>query len=266
MIRGESIRIGDAACEIAARIQIDPVISDRSLPILLFPSIVAIDRPREAVAASMLCSVCRSDRGYSSGGRGMESATIITGALLSQVLLGIVMFVAASILQAHQPRTAMFRGEPLYMSFSWLILLLLLFSVATLVFTHSLSSFWIGLFKNTSFGGIDDQWATLIVFCIDILITTILVANTGGSVDSPFQPIFFLIPTLALLLYETSIRVVVYGALVSIAFTFLLVTSESLHESQRKGAKKAYGFVSISCLALAVLIGLLTRTCPGDIC
>jgi hypothetical protein len=196
----------------------------------------------------------------------MESATIITGALLSQVLLGIVMFIAASILQAHQPRTAMFRGEPLYIGFSWLILILLLVSVSTLVFTHSLSSFWIGLFKNTSFGGVSDEWATLIVFCIDILITTILVANTGGSVDSPFQPIFFLIPTLSLLLYESSIRVVVYGALVSVAFTFLLVYADPLHESQRKAAKKAYGFVSIACLALAVLIGLLTRTCPGSFC
>ena len=176
------------------------------------------------------------------------------------------MFVAARILQAHQPRTAIFRGEPLYAGFSWLILILLLVSVATLVFTSSLSSFWMGLFKNTSFGGISDHWAMLVVFCIDILITTILVADTGGSVDSPFQPVFFLIPTLALLLYESSIRVVVYAALVSVAFTFLLVYAEPLHDSQRKGAKKAYGFVSVACLALAVLIGLLTRTCPSSTC
>lgn len=196
----------------------------------------------------------------------MSPATIITGSLLAQVLLGVLMFVAASIMQAHQPRTAMFRGEPIHGEYSWLILILLLVSVATLVFTHSLSTFWVGLFQNTSFAGIPDKTATLIVFVIDIVITTLLVANTGGSVDSPFQPIFFLIPTLALLLFESSLRVISYAALVGVSFTFLLVQADPLHEAQRRGAKKAYGFVSLGSLALAVLIGLLTRICPTGFC
>lgn len=196
----------------------------------------------------------------------MQSATIITGALLSQVLLGAIMFVAASIMHAHQPRTALFRGEPLYTGFIWLLLILMIVSVTTLVFTHSLSNLWMGLFKNTSFSGLTDQTALLMVFLIDIVITTMLVSSTGGSVDSPFQPIFFLIPTLALLLYESSIRVVTYSALVCVAFTFLLVYANPLHVSQKRGAKQAYGFVSIACLGLTVLIGLLTRSCPVDLC
>lgn len=196
----------------------------------------------------------------------MNPATIITGALLSQVLLGVLMFVAASIMQAHQPRTAMFRGEPIHSEYSWLILILLLVSVATLVFTHSLSSFWVGLFQNTSFSGLPDRTATAIVFGINIAITTMLVASTGGSIDSPFQPIFFLIPTLALLLFESSFRVVIYAAIVCVCFTFLLVQADPLHEAQRRGAKKAYGFVSIASLGLAVLIGLLTRICPSGMC
>lgn len=196
----------------------------------------------------------------------MNPATIITGALLSQVLLGVLMFVAASIMRAHQPRTAMFRGEPMHSEYSWLILTLLLVSVATLVFTHSMSSLWVGLFQNTTFSGLPDRTAIGIVFLINIAITTMLVADTGGSVDSPFQPIFFLIPTLALLLFESSLRVVTYFALVSVSFTFLLVHANPLHESQRRGAKKAYGFVSIASLALAVLIGLLTRICPQGMC
>lgn len=196
----------------------------------------------------------------------MSPATIITGSLLAQVLLGVLMFVAASIMQAHQPKTAMFRDEPIHGEYSWLILILLLVSVAVLVFTSSLSSFWVDLFRNTSFAGIPDKTATLIVFLIDIIITTLLVANTGGSVDSPFQPIFFLIPTLALLLFESSLRVVIYAALVGVSFTFLLVQADALHEAQRRGAKKAYGFVSLGSLALAVLIGLLTRICPASVC
>lgn len=129
-----------------------------------------------------------------------------------------------------------------------------------------MSSLWVGLFQNTTFSGLPDRTAIGIVFLINIAITTMLVADTGGSVDSPFQPIFFLIPTLALLLFESSLRVVTYFALVSVSFTFLLVHANPLHESQRRGAKKAYGFVSIASLALAVLIGLLTRICPQGMC
>lgn len=196
----------------------------------------------------------------------MTSTTIITGALLAQVLLGVLMFVAASIMRAHQSRTAMFIGEPVQSEYSWLILTLMLVSVAILVFTQSMASIWVGLFQNTTFSGVPDGAATMIVFLINIAITTMLVASTGGSVDSPFQPIFFLIPTLALLLFESSTRVVWYAVIVSVCFIFLLINAEPLHDAQKSGAKKAYGFVSIASLALAVLIGLLTRICPKGIC
>ncbi|MCT8270262.1 hypothetical protein [Xanthomonas translucens] len=196
----------------------------------------------------------------------MNPATIITGALLSQVLLGVLMFVAASIMRAHQSRTAMFRGEPIHAEYTWLILALLLVSVAILILTHSMASLWTGLFQNTSFSGVPDRTATLSVFFINIAITTMLVAGTGGSVDSPFQPIFFLIPTLALLLFEPSFRVVIYAALVSACFTVLLVKAEPIHDAHRRGAKKAYGFVSIASLVIAVIIGLLTRICPDRMC
>ncbi|MBV6863901.1 hypothetical protein, partial [Xanthomonas euvesicatoria] len=52
----------------------------------------------------------------------MNPATIITGALLSQVLLAVIMFVAASILHAHLPRHGRLRGEPVRAQYTWLIL------------------------------------------------------------------------------------------------------------------------------------------------
>ncbi|WP_207780949.1 hypothetical protein, partial [Cognatiluteimonas telluris] len=221
----------------------------------------------EERATFCLHYACQLNSGVSlHGEKVVNPATIITGALLAQVLLGLLMFIAASIMRAHAPRTATFRGEPASGEYIWLILVLLLVSVTTLVFTHSLSGFWVGLFQNTHFAGLPDSTATLIVFLIDIVVTTLLVANTGGSVDSPFQPVFFLIPTLALLLFESSLRVVIYAALVGVSFTFLLVMEDSLPMTQRAGGKQAYGFVSLGALALAVLIGLLTRICPGGVC
>ena len=191
----------------------------------------------------------------------MNPATIITGALLSQVLLAVIMFIAASIIHAYHPRHGRVQVQ-----YTWFILILLLLSVAILVFTQSLSSFWVGLFQNTSFTGIPDKSATLAVFLINITITTLLVATTGGSENSPFQPILFLIPTLAILLFESSFRVVIYAALVSVSFTFLLAAPDLARDRGNGGAKWAYGFVCIASLALAVLIGLLTRICPQDVC
>ena len=191
----------------------------------------------------------------------MNPATIITGALLSQVLLAVIMFIAASIIHVHHPRHGRVQVQ-----YTWFILILLLLSVAILVFTQSLSSFWVGLFQNTSFTGIPDKSATLAVFLINITITTLLVATTGGSENSPFQPILFLIPTLAILLFESSLRVVIYAALVSVSFTFLLAAPGLTHDRGNNGAKWAYGFVCIASLGLAALIGLLTRICPEGVC
>ena len=196
----------------------------------------------------------------------MDRSTLISGALLAQVLLGIVMFVGAWIMHSSQRRTAMFRGEPMGGGYGWDILILLLASVTILVFTDSMSASWGGLFKNTRFSGISREWALPSVFVLDLIVTTRLVAGTGGSVDSPFQPVFFLIPTLALLLYEPTINIILYSAAAGSCFLILIAIARPLHSSQYPTARIAYGFVSVACLILTVVIGLLTRTCPSGIC
>ena len=195
----------------------------------------------------------------------MQPVTIITGALLSQVLLGIIMFVGATVLHVYENRPGS-RFDTSLLGLNGFILLMLLGSVALLLSTASLSQIWIGLFKGTTFVGIEDSRAMLAVFLINIIVTALLIFFTGGSINSPFQPIFFLIPTLALLLYESTFRVVLYSSLVTFGFLALTVAGEGLHWSQLQGARKSYTFVSVACLALAVLIGVLTRTCPTGTC
>lgn len=195
----------------------------------------------------------------------MNTQTIISGALLAQVVIGVVMFCAASILQASSPRTAFLRGEPTVVSYGTELLVLLLLTLAMLLATTEMSGSWGALFRNTNFVGLSREAALPVVFVVDILITARLVHRTGGSLDSPFQPVFFLIPTLALLLYEPSIRIAFYSFLVSTLFIVLL-RARPLHNSLRPAARTAYALVSIASLGLAVAIGLLTRTCPENLC
>lgn len=195
----------------------------------------------------------------------MQPITIITGSLLAQVLLGILMFVAANILYAHGNRPGS-RYDFVGVGLHGLILFLLLISVAILLSTKSLSAIWINLFRDSTFAGIDDQRATLVVFIVDIFITGLLILFTGGGISSPFQPIFFLIPTLALLLYESTERVLLYSALVTVSFIALSTVREHLHWYEGVGTRRAYGFVSVACLVLVVLIGVLTRSCPTGTC
>lgn len=196
----------------------------------------------------------------------MDTSTIISGALLAQVVLGVILFSASSIIEAYQPRAFVFRNEPRPINFGSQLLILVLGSLFILVLTKGQSSLWIGLFKNTSFVGISRDFALPAIFIIDIVIATRIVYATGGSIHSPFQPIFFLIPTLAVLLYESSVRVAFYTFLVAAAFVVLMLQVRSPRLTYKASGRFAYGFVSVSCLALAVAVGLLTRACPEGIC
>ncbi len=196
----------------------------------------------------------------------MDTAAIISGALLAQVLLGVILFCASWIIEAYQPRTFVFRNEPRPVNLGSQLLILVLGSLFILVFTQEQSSSWLGLFKNTSFTGIPRDLAMPLVFAIDIIIASRIVYATGGSIYSPFQPIFFLIPTLAVLLYEPSIRVVIYAFVVATAFIAFMAQSRSPRLTDKTSGRVAYAFVSVACLALAVAVGLLTRACPDTIC
>ena len=190
----------------------------------------------------------------------MNPATIISGALLSQILMVAILFVGSSILSGASTRNAWWKGERVYRAVWWELLVLLLVTAGALVFTVTMSSVWSPLFHGTSFSGLSDQTALLVVFILDIVVVTRLVYSTGGSVSSPFQPLFFFIPTIALLLRESVLRIVIYCVLISVAFLVLLYQSAPPPSERPGRVKQAYGFVTVACLALTMLVGVLTRT------
>lgn len=189
----------------------------------------------------------------------MNSSTVIAGALLSQVSMVSILSIGAALLRGASTRTAWWKGQRVYHALWLELLALLLVSVGCLVFTSTMSAIWSPLFSGTSFSGLSDDTAMVVVFSANIFVVTRLVFATGGSVDSPFQPLFFFIPTIALLLREPSERVVSYSVIVSFCFIALLYRSHPAPSENPSRVKQACGFVAIACLFLAVLIGLLTR-------
>jgi hypothetical protein len=189
----------------------------------------------------------------------VQPSTVIAGALLFQVLMVCILFVGAQILRGASSKTAWWKGERVYGNLWWELLVLVLITIGALVFTTTMSAFWGGLFHGTHFAGISNGTAMLAVFAVDIIVAARIVFLTGGSVGSPFQPLFFFIPTVALLLHESAWRVLAYSAVLSIVFVLLLGYSVPPPSEHPRRTKQAYGFVSIAFLFLTVCVGLLTR-------
>lgn len=118
---------------------------------------------------------------------------------------------------------------------------------------------WGSLFHISPIYGLPSDTALLLVFALDILAVTNLVYLTGGSLGSPFQPLFFLMPTIALLLRESALRVISYSLVLSISYLVMLFKAAPPQSEHPKSARHALAFVTIACLFLTILIGLLTR-------
>lgn len=193
----------------------------------------------------------------------VTEATIVAGALVAQILLVVILFVGAAIIRGRSYSTGWYRGHPGYSGFAWELLALLLLSLGLLAFSTTFSSSWLPLLGHTSATGFPPGFALSITFLADILVVSRLVYATGGSINSPFQPTFFLIPTLAILLREPTYWVVAYTCLVALLFWLLLPPYRERHPDHEKRIRIAYGVVSIASLFLAMLVGLLTRPASG---
>jgi hypothetical protein len=169
------------------------------------------------------------------------------------------MVLAAAVLRREATLTRWYKDQPTYSGFSWIILSLFLGTVGTLALSEELMHTWQPLLSSPRFQGLSWNHAVLVVFIADIVGLTYLVAGTGGSAASPFQPIYFLIPTLALLLREPSSHVGLYAVLIAVSFSSLLFRHDSAPPEDWQRHRVAYGLVSLLCLTLACLIGLLTR-------
>lgn len=191
----------------------------------------------------------------------LQATNITAAALLAQFLLVVVISVAAGMVWGSG-RPFPYRERPLgrpVLYIPWLIIGFALVSLGLLFFSDAFSATWQPILGLSFPGILTWSSALLVAILLDILLVSILVQATGGSWESIFTPVYFLLPVFAILLREAPDRLLLYFVLVSAAFTWTLRKRHEHALPPHRTETAAYWFVSIACFALATLIGFLTR-------
>ncbi len=145
-----------------------------------------------------------------------------------------------------------------------LILFVTIISIGGLVFTKEFSTVWQPLFSYELSTLLTWSKAIHLMFIMDIICVSFLVLGTGGSRDSAFSSIYFILPALAIFLRESTAAIILYTVLVSIMFILNIDLAEAIFgvridTDEKEASSSAYLFVSLACLALATIIGYITR-------
>jgi hypothetical protein len=150
-------------------------------------------------------------------------------------------------------------------------ILLAIFSILAVAMSADFYAIWAPILGDVTLPTIARSNAFAWVFTLDIVVTMVLVAWTGGTLESPFTAVLFLIPALAIFLRETPTKFFLYATLVGVYYYLSVgfdmrkrATYESLdpfttYSRFGNTAVAAHRFVNLGCLALATVIGYITR-------
>jgi hypothetical protein len=189
----------------------------------------------------------------------VSPVAVVGGAMIAQVSLIGIMLIGGLFIR-RSDRVARLWNRSTLAIFSWLILALAVTTLGILGTTDAFSSVWVPLFGEGNLPALFGWSSALrITIVLDILAVTVLVLGTGGAKNSPFQPLYFLIPTLAIFLREPKAWIATYVVLASLAFSVSLA-NRPVHQQDEQGRwLVAYWFVTISSFVLAAYIGVVTR-------
>jgi hypothetical protein len=183
---------------------------------------------------------------------------IAAAALVMQFFLSVIISVCAWLVR-HENRTFRFyRDARSTGRYPWIVLGFALGTIGLLIFSDQFSNFWHPLLDGTTFLGLTFAKALLWVFLLDIAFVAVLVYLTGGSYQSPFTPIYFILPAMAFFLRELPYRVILYSALIVLLFIVGL-SGQERNSDDYVMPIEAYAITSVACLILSVAIGFLTR-------
>jgi len=184
----------------------------------------------------------------------------ITGAaVFAQFSIVVIMSVGAAIIHKGEHKKPSYYGKPRFSSLAWTILLFALITIGCLLLSDEFAKLWLPLIHNASTPTMPWRVAIFVMFVLDIFCVTILVRLTGGSRNSAFSPLYFLLPTLSILLREPPLRLLIYVSLTIFFFTILLFWFIPVAEEKPKYTV-AYWLVSMACFLLATAVGYIARS------
>lgn len=139
-----------------------------------------------------------------------------------------------------------------------LLLLATIVSFAVLLVSDDFYNLWRPLFTGVEINTIKSSTSISIVFVMDIVITSLLIWSSGGTENSPFTVGLLTIPSLAIFLRESPQHFLTYAVVAALAYCTLLIRQRHFSEPVRS----ATAFMSMSCLALTMFTGYITRPVP----
>ena len=190
----------------------------------------------------------------------MEQVTpvnITAAAMIMQFSISIIVAMAAAMLRWYEQYDSFNYFKPGRLASIWVIIGFSLSTMGLLLFSDQLSSVWRPLFGGAGFNGLPWSLALATVFVADAVWIAIMVARSGGSMDSAFSPVWYILPPMALFLREPGGRLILYLVVITILFSYNLYAP--LNPSRQGRHKIAYWTVSIACLVLTTFIGYITR-------
>jgi hypothetical protein len=190
----------------------------------------------------------------------LEPINIAAAGLIAQFFLLTMIFAVSLVLRSGEPQRAIWEADrPTANPFLGYVAASTLFTIGCLGFTKPLISLWRPLL-GISLASVDSSTAMMVTFVGDIILVAKLVSATGGSWVSPFNPMYFVVPVLAIFLREPLPHVLGYSFLVFALFSWTF-SREDDPTRMVGGSKRslAYWLVSSSCFALSTFIGIITR-------
>jgi glucose-6-phosphate-specific signal transduction histidine kinase len=189
----------------------------------------------------------------------VSAASIAAAALAMQFSIVVVMFAGAFLLGLGVRHSPFWREGRDTSGYLWFLVFFSLTTIGLLVISEEFSTTWAPLFGSSLVPGISWRTSLLLVFCANIGCVGVLIGATGGSAASPFAPLFFLMPPLAIFLRSPPSHVLLYSVLATVAFTVTLRQApRDLGVSDTRWRMSSW-FVAISCFALATFLGYITR-------
>ncbi len=198
----------------------------------------------------------------------VQPTTIASASIVIQICLLFIAYIALGFLSKSYSARAQAKA-----SYSSLVVWLLM-TLVLLVMGEDLYATWGEILGPVAFPTVPRDYTFFAVFVLDIVFVTLLVLRTGGTRNSPFTSVLSLLPTLAIFLREPVWRFLLYAIIVGFVYAMLLRVSirKATADFDRSGydapsrADQVFDdwatmWTNLSCLALATLIGYITR--PG---
>lgn len=144
----------------------------------------------------------------------------------------------------------------------YVVIIFAILSIVFVALTVDYYPIWSPILGDLSLPTIERRNAFSFVFGMDLVVMAILISNTGGSNNSPFTSMLFLIPSLAIFLREPPVIFISYSIVAFLIFFFTFSERKRRLMSNNEDNPMSvfsHKFVTGACLALGVAIGYITR-------